>query len=110
MGLKWTFKDSGTPTYMVDKRLCFGAQNSPGIFHQLTQAVRRMMQPWGYNVVCLLDDILVIDQDYNKCNIGYVTFIEFLRKLGFAIAWKKSVTLLRWLYTLAYAWMHKHDN
>ena len=40
MGLKWTFKDSGTPSYMVDKRLCFGAHNSPGIFHRLTQVVR----------------------------------------------------------------------
>ena len=28
MGLKWTFKDSGTSTYMVDKHLCFGARNS----------------------------------------------------------------------------------
>ena len=74
---------------MVDKRLCFGAHNSPGIFHRLTQAVRRMMQRRGYNVVCLLDGILVIDQDYNKCHSGYVTLIDFLHKLGLAIVWKK---------------------
>ena len=43
----------------------------------------------GYNDVCLLDDVLVIDQDYNKCHSGCVTPINFLRKLGFAIAWKK---------------------
>ena len=48
-----------------------------------------MMQRQGYNVVCLLDDILVIDQDYNKCHSGYVTLINLLRKPGFAIAWKK---------------------
>ena len=52
-GLKWRFAGSHRDVYMVDKRLPFGARLSPGVFHRLTQAVRRMMakrffQKWWF--------------------------------------------------------------
>ena len=42
-GIKWNFSNSGVDTYMVDKRLAFGAKRSPEIFNELSQAVRRIM-------------------------------------------------------------------
>ncbi len=38
-GLKWSFQCSGTPTYMTDTHLCFGARKSPYIFDRLTKAI-----------------------------------------------------------------------
>ena len=43
-GLKWVFKGSKHPTYLIDKRLPYGGRSAPGIFHRITQAVRRMMR------------------------------------------------------------------
>ena len=71
MGLNWLFEGDTQPTYLIDNRLCFGAKNSPGIFHRLTQAVRRMMKKRGWNIVCFLDDILLIADDYAQCYQGY---------------------------------------
>ena len=90
MGLKWLFEGDTQPTYLIDNRLCFGAKNSPGIFHRLTQAVRRMMKKRGWNIVCFLDDILLIADDYAQCYQGYTELIRLVRALGFAIAWSKT--------------------
>ena len=49
-GLKWKFKGHSEYTYMYDNRLPFGAKLSVGIFHRLTQAVRRMLLKRGINV------------------------------------------------------------
>lgn len=47
--------------YLKDTKLPFGAKLSPGIFHRLTQAVRRMMARRGFNLlVVYLDDFLII--------------------------------------------------
>ena len=58
-GFKWNF--GGETVYLIDTKLPFGAKLSPGIFHRLTQAVKRMMARKGYNMlVVYLDDFLII--------------------------------------------------
>ena len=89
-GLKWQF--NGQTVYMRDTKLCFGARLSPGIFHRLTQAVKRMMARRGYDlVVVYLDDFLIISQSKIECQIALSILIQLLRKLGFNIHWGKVV-------------------
>lgn len=60
-GLAWTFSGDQDPTFLIDKRLMFGARQSPYIFHQFSQGVRRIMASQGHpGIVCYLDDFLVI--------------------------------------------------
>ena len=56
-GLRWQF---GFKTvYLRDTRLPFGSKLAPGIFHCLSQAVRRMLKRRGLaDVVVYLDDFL----------------------------------------------------
>lgn len=89
-GLQWTFAGENHPTYMYDTRLPFGARRSPGIFHRLTQAVKRMMNARGYHgLVVYLDDFLIVESSYEKCWEAMSTLIMLLRKLGFSISWHK---------------------
>lgn len=89
-GLKWTFAGSSEPTYMVDTALPFGSRHAPGIFHRLTQAVRRMMARRGFtDLVVYLDDFLIIEQSYDRCLEAQRVLISLLRDLGFSIAWEK---------------------
>ena len=66
-GLKWKFDGDQEVTYLIDKCLPFGAKFSPGIFHRLTQAVRRMMQRRGFSIVVYLDDFLIVEKSYDQC-------------------------------------------
>ena len=89
-GLKWQF--NGHTVYMRDTKLCFGARLSPGIFHRLTQAAKRMMARRGYDlVVVYLDDFLIISQSKIECQKAMSILIQLLRKLGFSIHWGKVV-------------------
>jgi len=89
-GLHWTFNGEESTTYMFDTRLPFGARRSPGIFHRLTQAVKRMMQARGFNgIVVYLDDFLICESSYDKCWQAMTTLISLLRELGFSISWHK---------------------
>ena len=89
-GLKWQF--NGRTVYMRDTKLCFGARLSPGVFHRLTQAVKRMMARRGYDLVIVyLDDFLIISQSQIECQIALNILIQLLRKLGFSIHWGKVV-------------------
>ena len=89
-GLKWNF--NGTDLYLKDTRLCFGAKLSPGIFHRLTQAVKRMMGRRGFDLLIVyLDDFLIIADSQEKCAAALNCLIQLLRKLGFAIHWGKVV-------------------
>ena len=75
---------------MVDTRLPFGARFSPGIFHELTQAVKYILQQQGHNgIVVYLDDFLVIEPTKEKCLDTLNTLIALVRKLGFCVAWNK---------------------
>ena len=63
---------------------------SLGIFHRLTQAVKRMMAKAGFpNVVVYLDDFLCVEGSKDRCILAQKTLISLLRKLCFAIAWDK---------------------
>ena len=89
-GLKWQFQGEDHPVYMYDTALPFGSRHAPGIFHRLTQAVRRMMARRGFpGVVVYLDDFLVIEKSAERCQLGMNTLISLLRQLGFSISWSK---------------------
>ena len=88
-GLKWKFKGDTDYSYIIDKCLPFGAKFSPGIFHRLTQAVRRMMLRRGYRIVVYLDDFLIVEKDLERCLMAQRCLLALLRELGFSIAWEK---------------------
>ncbi len=89
-GLQWTFKGHKDPTFMYDTRLPFGSKRAPGIFHRLTQAVRRMMERRGYSaIIAYLDDFLIIAPSYEECAEALGVLLRLLRSLGFAVAWSK---------------------
>ena len=89
-GLQWNLK--GQTVYMTDTRLPFGACLSPGIFHRLTQAVKRIMIRKGHDLlVFYLDDFLIISNSKQACAEALSVLISLLRKLGFSIHWGKVV-------------------
>ena len=89
-GLSWDF--NGNTVFLQDTRLPFGARRSVGIFHRLTQAVRRMMARKGYDLtIVYLDDFLIISEYKHVCAEALKTLIQLLRKLGFMIHWGKVV-------------------
>jgi len=89
-GLHWHFKGDEQPTFLIDKRLPFGARNSPLIFHRLTQAVRRMMSRKGYSgIVVYLDDFFIAASSKSECLHIRNVLLRLLRKLGFHINWNK---------------------
>ena len=91
-GLKWTFSGDNSPTYLYDTRLCFGGRRSPGIFHRLTQSVKRMMHRKGFQgVVVYLDDFLIVSPSQEECELAFTTLRELLLDLGFQISPSKVV-------------------
>ena len=89
-GFKWNF--GGQEFYLKDTRLLFGGKLSLGIFHRLTQAVKRMMGRKGFNLVIVyLDDFLLIAESKEDCAQVLNCFRQLLRRLGFAINWGKVV-------------------
>ena len=89
-GLKWLV--NGSYQYFYDSKLPFGSKLAPGIFHRLSQAVRRIMARKGFpNIVAYLDDFFICEHTLKKCARALKTLIQLLRKLGFAINWNKVV-------------------
>lgn len=89
-GLSWDI--DGTTIYLKDTPLPFGARRSVGIFHRLTQAVRRMMARKGYDLIIVyLDDFLIISESKEVCAEALNILIQLLQKLGFMIHWGKVV-------------------
>ena len=99
-GLAWDF-GGGSPTYLIDKRLMFGARLSASIFNTLSQAVCRFMAREGYpHITGYLDDYLIRGATKQECQQGLNRLLCPLRELGFAIAYRKVVpptTRLRFL-------------
>ena len=92
LGLKWKFTGDKHYTYLKDTRLPFGARSAPGIFHRLTQSVRRMMQRRGYPLIIVyLDDFLVIGRTQHECQAAFDTLRSLLVSLGFTISPSKLV-------------------
>ena len=49
---------------MFDTRLMFGASEAVGTFHRISQSVVRMMKRRGFkNVICYLDDFLIVEKN-----------------------------------------------
>ncbi len=91
-GLKWTFTGDEEPTFMVDKKMMFGSRLAPGIFHRLSQSVRRMLQRRGIDAcVVFLDDFIVIAKTRKDCLEAMNCLLTLLRSLGFSINWNKVV-------------------
>lgn len=89
-GLKWQFNNQ--TVYLKDTKLPFGAKLSPGIFHRLTQAVKRIMAGKGYHLlVVYLDDFFIIADSKQECMEALNCLLQLLRKLGFSINWNKVI-------------------
>lgn len=88
-GLKWRFTGTNQHVFMQDHRFCFGARKTVFHFNNITQAVRRMMERRGFNIVVFIDDFLCIEKDFATCLASYNTLIQLLRSLGFSINWQK---------------------
>jgi hypothetical protein len=89
-GFQWTFPDGRKYTF-IDKKLPFGSKLAPGIFHRLSQAVRRMMSRRGFTIIAYLDDFLICESTKDRCRLALNTLVHLLRKLGFMINWSKVV-------------------
>lgn len=86
------FSLNGRNIYMYDSKLPFGSRLAPGIFHRLTQAVKRMMVKRGFTaVVVYLDDFFVCESTADECAAAMATLVKLLRSLGFRINWNKVV-------------------
>ena len=89
-GLKWKFAGNTEFTYMYDTRLPFGSRLAPGIFHRITQSVKRSMARRGYDIMIVyLDDFLIISESKLACQQCLECLLGLLRKLGWAISWSK---------------------
>lgn len=89
-GLQFQFTGDDAPTYLVDRRLPFGCNKGPMIFHRISQSVKRMMARRGFHsVVVYLDDFLCVAGSYEECCAMQHALLSLLVKLGFQISWKK---------------------
>ena len=71
-GLKWRFGHNRQFTYLMNTLLPFGGRRAPGIFHQVSQSVKRMMARRGYHLlVVYLDDFLIIGATRQECQEAY---------------------------------------
>lgn len=87
-GLHWKF--GNRTVYLRDTKLCFGSRLAPGVFHRLTQAVKRMLKRKGLHAtVVYLDDFFIKADTFQECVNALNIVIELLRKLGFSINWRK---------------------
>ena len=92
MGLKWKFGNSKHFTFLYDTKLSYGGRRAPGIFHRLTQAVKRMMKRTNFeDIVVYLDDFLVIGPTLEECTEVFNCLLSLLQQLGFDISWHKVV-------------------
>jgi hypothetical protein len=91
-GLKWKFKNHKEYTYMYDTRLPFGSRLAPGIFHRITQSIKRSMKRRGFDIIIVyLDDFLIVAESEYVCQLCLECLLKLLRELGWAIAWDKVV-------------------
>ncbi|CAC5398604.1 unnamed protein product [Mytilus coruscus] len=89
-GFRWTFPD-GREFTLFDRKLPFSSKLAPGIFHRLTQAVRRRMSREGFTIVAYLDEFFICEQTKSRCKEAFNELITLPRFLGFAINWSKVV-------------------
>ena len=65
-GLKCQF--GYNTVYLQDTRLCFGSKLAPGIFHRLTQVVKRMLKRRRLKATVVnLDDFFIKAETFADC-------------------------------------------
>lgn len=70
--------------------LPFGICTAPRIFTKVMKPVVAYLRKQGIICVVYLDDILIIDQDYQTCKKKVKTTLTILQKLGFIVNYEKS--------------------
>ena len=91
-GIKFKFTGDDKYTYMYDTRLMFGASESVGVFHRITQSIVRMMRRKGFHsTICYLDDFLIMEKTYDRCKLAMDTLQQLLIRLGFTLNYNKCV-------------------
>ena len=70
----------------------FRSKLVPGIFHRLTQAVKRMLNRRGLKAtVIYLDEFFIKAVTLNEFSVALQILVQIVRKLGFNINWNKVV-------------------
>lgn len=92
-GLKYRFTGDKDYTLMYDTRLMFGAAESVGCFHRISQSICRMVRKrakrLNCHIFCYLDDFLVVGDSQQACQKAVDILINILSDLGFTINWGK---------------------
>ena len=70
--------------------LPFGLNVSPFVYTKILKIVVNLLRSRGFTSVIYLDDILIIDKDFYKCQQNIRETINLLESLGFIIRYKKS--------------------
>ena len=84
--------------YYLIINLPFDSRLAPGIFHRLTQAVKRMMIRQGFTaMVVYLDDFFICTPTLNEYIVAMNTLVALLRRLVFFINWDKVIDSTRCL-------------
>lgn len=87
-GIRWCV--DGVEQYLMDTRICFGLKCAPFIFTRLSEFVVRCMHHRGFlRVFQYLDDFIVMEDSYTRCQEAQMVLIRLLHSLGFMVAWKK---------------------
>ncbi|KAK3273610.1 hypothetical protein CYMTET_18159 [Cymbomonas tetramitiformis] len=70
----------------IDTGFPFGAKAAPGLFSDITQLVRLMMQQRGFpGIVVYLDDFILVADTEEACQQGFEILIELVEYLGFEV-------------------------
>ena len=70
----------------------FGFRLAPGMFHRLTQSVKRMMARRGFTArVVYLDDFFICAPTMKECAAALPTLVSLLRHLGLCRNWDKVI-------------------
>ena len=78
--------------WLYDTRLPFGASESVGTFHRITQSITRMMShKTSCTVLCYLDDFLLVSDTKQACQESMNKLLNLLSNLSFTINWDKVV-------------------
>ncbi|KAK3280564.1 hypothetical protein CYMTET_11609 [Cymbomonas tetramitiformis] len=74
----------------IDTRFPFGVKAAPGLFHDITQLVKLMMQQRGFpGIVVYLDDFILVADSEEDCQRGFEMLLELVEYLGFEVAPEK---------------------
>ena len=92
-GIQYKFSGDKDVTFMYDSRLPFGASESVGCLHRISQSVvraaRRRAKRLNCHIMCYLDDFLIIGDSRRACQRAVDILVGILSELGFSLNWDK---------------------